>query len=140
MLNAQPMNLKVAMLTGHSLFADGLVSKLREYSNSFELRVFDDQPDTVKELAAFHPFAVILEDNGRQPTHSWSLQQLLGILPGLMIVFLNLGQPEIMVIHGEQYAANGAMELMEIIQQSRKNLAHEFVQVVSEVQKGQFVG
>lgn len=134
------MELKVAMLTGHSLFADGLVSKLREYSNSFELRVFDDQPDTVKELAAFHPFAVILEDNGTQPTRSWSLQQLLGILPGLMIIFLNLGQSEIMVIHGEQYAANGALELMEIIQQSREAPAHEFARAAQDIQKDQLIG
>lgn len=134
------MELKVAMLTGHSLFADGLASKLREYSNSFELRMFDDQPDVVKELAAFHPFAVILEDNGTQSIRTWSLQQLLGILPGLMIIFLNLGQSEIMVIHGEQYAANGALDLMEIIQQSREDTTHEFARTVREVRKDQFIG
>jgi hypothetical protein len=120
------MELKVAMLTGHSLFADGLASKLSEYSNSFELRVFDDRPDGLKALAAFQPFAVILEDNETQPVRTWSLQQLLGILPGLMIIFLNIGQSKITVIRGEQYAANGASELMAIIQQSRQSPAHEF--------------
>ena len=118
-------NSRIAILTGHSLLADGIISRLREYPESLELRVFDNnEPNLIADIETFHPLAVILEESESQQIEHHSLKQLLNILPSLIIIYLRLGQSRIQIIQSEQYPANGVRELVDIIQQSKDHFSY----------------
>ena len=113
------MESKIAILTGHSLLADGLVSRLRDYPEAAELKVFDGQePDILNQLIAFKPSVLILEEEGTQSNNACSLKKILALLPNLLVIYLHLGRPEVQVIQSEQCPANGVKELLEIIRLS----------------------
>ena len=113
------MESKIAILTGHSLLADGLVSRLRDYPEAAELKVFDGQEaDILNQLIAFKPSVLILEEEETQSNNACSLKKILALLPNLLVIYLHLGRPEVQVIQSEQCPANGVKELLEIIRLS----------------------
>lgn len=118
-------NSRIAILTGHSLLADGIISRLREYPETLELRVFDNkEPNVMTDIETFHPLAVILEESESQQFESCSLKQILNILPSPVVIYLRLGQPRIQIIQSEQCPANGVRELVDIIQQSKNHFSY----------------
>ena len=113
------MESKIAILTGHSLLADGLVSRLRDYPEAAELKVFDGRElDILNQLIAFKPSVLILEEEETQSNNACSLKKILALLPNLLVIYLHLGRPEVQVIQSEQCPANGVKELLEIIRLS----------------------
>lgn len=113
---------RVALLTDHSLFADGLASRLREYLGSLELQVFDaGQTDALAQVAAFHPAVVILEESEARQPKPCLLKEMLNILPNLTIIYLRLEQEDIQVIESERCSAKETKEVVEIIRQARSH-------------------
>ena len=110
------MKTRVAILTGHSLLADGLISRLREYAEQLELQVFDiEQADALAQVIAFQPLALIMEESASQPPEGCSLKTILTALPNTLVIYLRLGDGDIQVIQSEQHHANGVQELLEFI-------------------------
>jgi hypothetical protein len=119
------MNARIAMMTNHSLFAEGLISRLREYPEQLDLRIFDHlQPDVVSHLVDFKPLVIILEENEEQQFNIGTFKQMLAILPNLLIIYLYLNQPDILIIQSERYLASGVGELVDIIRQTNSQLGH----------------
>jgi hypothetical protein len=119
------MNARIAMMTNHSLFAEGLISRLREYPEQLDLRIFDLlQPDVVSHIVDFKPLVIILEENEAQQFNIGTFKQMLAILPNLLIIYLYLNQPDILIIQSERYLANGVGELVDIIRQTNSQLGH----------------
>ena len=126
-------NSRIAILTGHSLLADGIISRLREYSEALDLRVFDNnEPNVMIDIEMFHPLVVILEESESQQFESCSLKQILNLLPNLMVIYLRLGQPNIQIIQCEECLANGVQELVDIIQQSKDHFSY----ILADTAKG----
>ena len=113
------MESKIAILTAHSLLADGLISRLQDYPDVAELKIFDGQePDVLDQLVVFKPLVLILEEAESPSSNTASLKQILAILPNLLVIYLHLGRSEVQVIQSEQCPANGVKELLEIIRLS----------------------
>jgi hypothetical protein len=118
------METRVAILTGHSLLADGLISRLREYAEQLELQVFDiEQANVLSQITAFHPLALILEENKSGQAESCSLKSILTALPNTLVIYLGLGDDDIHVIQSEQHHAGGVQELLEIIRPTTEKQA-----------------
>ena len=116
------MDSKIAILTDHSLLAEGLISRLRGYLDSLELQVFDvNQADVLTQIVAFHPSVIILEEIEPQQLETCSLKRMLSLLPNLMVIYLRLGEQNIQVIESEQYPAKEVREVVDIIRQSRSH-------------------
>ena len=116
------MDSKIAILTDHSLLAEGLISRLRGYLDSLELQVFDvNQADVLTQIVAFHPSVIILEEIEPQQFETCSLKRMLSLLPNLMVIYLRLGEQNIQVIESEQYPAKEVREVVDIIRQSRSH-------------------
>jgi hypothetical protein len=116
----EKMDAKIAMMTNHSLFAEGVISRLREYPEQLDLQVFDlSQPDVISHVIEFKPLVVILEENEEQHFNISSFKHIFAMLPNLLIIYLYLDQPDILIIQSERHSANGVGELMDIIRQTR---------------------
>jgi hypothetical protein len=119
------MNARIAMMTNHSLFAEGLISRLREYPEQLDLQIFDLlQPDVVSHVVEFKPLVIILEENEEQQFNIGTFKKMLAILPNLLIIYLYLNQPDILIIQSEHYLASGVGELVDIIRQTNSQLGH----------------
>jgi len=117
------MDARIAVMTNHSLFAEGLISRLREYPEQLDLKVFDLlQPDVVSHVVDFKPLVVILEENEEQQFSFRCFKEMLAIMPNLLIIYLYINQPDILIIQSEHYLANGVGELVDIIRQTNSQL------------------
>jgi hypothetical protein len=132
------MNARIAMMTNHSLFAEGLISRLREYPEQLELQIFDLlQPDVVSHVVEFKPLVIILEENEEQQFNIGTFKKMLAILPNLLIIYLYLNQPDILIIQSEHYFANGVGELVDIIRQTNSQLGHFLQKPAPQLQGAQ---
>jgi|OpeIllAssembly_1097287.scaffolds.fasta_scaffold202445_2 hypothetical protein len=132
------MNARIAMMTNHSLFAEGLISRLREYPEQLDLQIFDLlQPDVVSHVVDFKPLVIILEENEDQQFNISSFKEMLAILPNLLIIYLYLNQPDILIIQGEHYLANGVGELVDIIRRTNNQLGHFLQKPAPQLQGAQ---
>jgi hypothetical protein len=114
------MDSRIAILTTHSLLADGLISSLRNHHHeAMEFKVFDrTQTNILQEIADFKPLVLILEELDKEQAGECSLKQILALLPSVLVICLHLGSPDIQVIHSESCPASGVEKLLEIIRLS----------------------
>ena len=113
------MDTRIAILTSHSLLADGLVSCLKEFSSQLKVQVFDvTQADVLSEVFGFQPLAIILEKERSQQYETCSLQHILATFPNITVIYLHMDDSEVQVILSEQHIANGVRDLIEIIHPS----------------------
>jgi hypothetical protein len=78
---------RIAVLSGRTLFAEGLAASLRRDLNEQAVRTIDaHQPELIEQLVAFEPRVVILDATDDDVNHRYPLDALLGALPGLTIL------------------------------------------------------
>lgn len=110
---------KVVALTGNSLLVQGLVSRLREYSHIFELRVVDlSAPDSLQQVAKFQPEIIIFEEGDLKDTRRPSLADFLNTLPQVILVELRLDDPSVQLIQSIRFKAHTTDDLVQIFRTS----------------------
>jgi len=110
------MDARIAILTAHSLFADGIISRLREYPTRVEFQVFDiGEAGVLAQALAFNPSAIFLEGEVSSRYEDCSLEQLLTNFPNVTVVFLHISESKIQVILSEQYVASDVRALVEFL-------------------------
>ncbi|MBI5934800.1 MAG: hypothetical protein HY867_13940 [Chloroflexi bacterium] len=110
------MDARIAILTAHSLFADGITSRLQEYSTRLEFQVFDiGEAGFLAQVLAFNPSVIFLEEEVSSRYEECSLEQLLTNFTNVTIVFLHISESKIQVILSEQYVASDVHTLVEFL-------------------------
>ncbi len=113
------MQTRVVILSGHSLFAEGVANRLRQYLQQVELEIVDPrQPDVMLQVAAARPSIVILDMTDTVVTRFCSLSKLLRSLPALKVIRLDPQQEQIQIVTSEQRSAVEVHDLVEVIEQS----------------------
>lgn len=108
----------VIILTGQSLFAEGVASRLREYPHEVDVRVVDPSgPDALELVSQHRPVTVILDANDTEAMQSCPLSKLMFANPEIKVVRLDSQQNTIQVVTSEQHQAGTIQDLLGIIQQ-----------------------
>ena len=111
------MSLCLVILSGRSLFAAGVASRLQQYLPEVELRIIDlRQPDAARQIASIQPAAVILDVTDPEVNQLLPLTQLLQLHPSLKVIHLDPHQADIQVITSKQYRATEVRDLIQMIQ------------------------
>lgn len=109
------MRVRVVVLMGRSLFAAGVISRMQQHQNKFDLQVVDSrQPNAVAQVMAIQPFVVILDEADPESRHC-SLDELLTALPSLRVIRLNPQSDQIQVIQWEWRQATEVHDLIQAI-------------------------
>ncbi len=111
---------RVVILSGHSLFAEGVASRLRQHLEQLELLTVDSgQSDALDRVLVAQPAAVILDasDAGEATPHC-SVDKLLRSLPSLKIIRLDPQYSTVQVVTSEQRPAGEVSDLIKVIQPS----------------------
>jgi DNA-binding NarL/FixJ family response regulator len=107
----------VVILSGHTLFTEGVAARLRQHENLLDLHVVDaDRGDALQQVVSAKPSAVILDDGDPQVTRHCSLSQLFQALPEVRIVRLDPERDQIQLLTGEQRLAADIADLINVIQ------------------------
>ena len=110
---------RIVILSGQSLFAEGVANGLRQYLQLAEIEIVDPrQPDAMAQIATAQPSAVILDGNAAGETRSCSLSGLLLAFPELKLIFLNSREDQAQVVTSERHLTARIRDLAQVIEQS----------------------
>ena len=113
------IQMRVVILSGQSLFAQGIASRLEQYLESVELEVMlPRQSDVINRMAAVRPSVVILDPSDTEVAQFCSLDQLLLSFSQLKVICLDPEQGHMQVVTSEQHAAGSIRDLAKVIDQS----------------------
>jgi DNA-binding NarL/FixJ family response regulator len=108
----------VIILSGYSLFAEGVANRLREYLKQVEIKVINPQhPDAMPQIIAAQPSFVVLDITDPEVTRLCPFSKLLFLLPKLKIIGLNPQREKAQVVTCEQRQAVNVLDLVEVIEQ-----------------------
>ena len=114
---------RVVILSSHSLFADGIASRLHQYPMRVDVHfVNPQQQDYVEQITTLQPAAVIMAAAETETSPSCVLCELLTALENVTIVRLEVQQKDIRVITSEQRQFEEVRDILEILDQSPRML------------------
>ncbi len=109
---------RVVILSGYSLFAEGVASRLRRYLQLVEFKILDPrQPDAMAQIAAAQPAVVILDSADTGVAQFCSLSNLLLEFPKLRIICLDSQHEQIQVVTSVQHTMANVRDLVGVIDQ-----------------------
>lgn len=107
---------RVVVLSSHSLYAEGVLSRLKAHSNTLELHVVDaDRSDAMDQIVAIQPTAVIVDASDKDVNAHCPLGRLLRDLPGVRIIRLDPINNGFQLVTSEQHEAEEVQELLTIL-------------------------
>ncbi len=113
------MQKRVVILAGHSLFAEGVASRLRKYIDRFNLKVLDiNEEDVLSKIVSLKPATVILDAMNAETSENLPLSKLLKALPEVTIIRLDPQQTQVQVVTSEERMLDEVKDLIDVIQES----------------------
>jgi len=113
------MQMRVVILSSHSLFAEGVASRLREYPQRVDVRFVDpQQPDYVEQITAIHPAAIVIDAADTNNSQYCLLCDLLMSFSNVTIIRLEAQQKDIQIVTSVLHPLNEVRDLIEIVEQS----------------------
>jgi DNA-binding NarL/FixJ family response regulator len=107
---------RVIVLSGQSLFAEGIAARLSEQLGQQQLVTIDArEPGAVQRVIQANPAAVILDATDEDVARTCPLSTLLDALPALKIVRLNPENDQIQVVTSQRRQAWKVQDLVELI-------------------------
>ena len=107
---------RVVVLSSHSLYAEGVLTRLKAHSNKLDLHVVDaEQRDALEQIITIQPTAVIVDASDKDANEHCPLGRLLSDLPGVRIICLDPINKGFQLVTSEQHDANEVQELLAIL-------------------------
>ena len=111
---------KVVILSGRSIFAEGVASRLQQNMDELEIEVVDvRKPQALEGVVATQPSTVIFDATDAEVTGGDWLSRLLTALPMLQIVSIDPLQDQIQVVTSEQRPMGQVHELVDVIRKCK---------------------
>lgn len=106
----------VVVLSSHTLFAEGVSSRLQARAETLDLSIVDARNSTALEkIITLRPQAVIVDASDPETSLNCPINQLLASLPALKIIRLDPGQSGFQVVTSAQHIAHEIDDLLEVI-------------------------
>ena len=106
----------VAILTGNSLLAEGVISRLRQHPDQLDLRVIETtNPCAIKQIIDIQPSTVILDDSDPIVAQQSLIDTLLTNIPSLTLIRLDPQSTQIQVVHWEEHRVSKVRDLLEVL-------------------------
>ena len=110
------MRQQVVIMSDHSLFAQGVASRFKQYPERVHLHfVNPGDDDSFDQIAAIRPAAVILSSSEADMKESGLLCDLISAFPSIRIIRLAVDQDPVQVITSEQSQLNEVRDLLDLL-------------------------
>ena len=110
------MSNRIVILSNHSIFAEGIASRLRQYPQRADVHFIDpQQPDYLSEIMALRPSAVIINAADTETSQCCLLCDLLTHLTSITIIRLQVQEKDLQVVTSTQHRFNEVRDILDII-------------------------
>jgi hypothetical protein len=107
---------RVVVLTAHSLFTEGIATRLRQHLDQIDLKVVDSRgPRCLASIRQARPAVILLEASDEITSGFCTLERLLEVAPEAKVVRLDRDLDRIQVITGELKAVQGPSDLIHLL-------------------------
>jgi DNA-binding NarL/FixJ family response regulator len=107
----------VVILSGHTLFTEGVAARLRRHEDWLDLHMVDaHRGDALQQVVSARPATVILDADDPQVSRHCSLSELFQALPQVRVVRLDPEANRIQLLTSEQRQAVDIADLIDVIQ------------------------
>lgn len=111
----------VVVLSSHTLFAEGVSSRLRNHNDALQLCIIDARrEDAMERINAVRPDAIIVDASDAEASLNCPINQLLASLPALKIIRLDPEQAGFQVVTSAQHSAHEVDDLLKVINSGDK--------------------
>lgn len=112
------MFLHIVILSGRSLFSEGVASRMREYPQRVDVHFVDpQQPDYIDHIHAIRPAAILVDAADTNKLQCELLCDLLMSLANVMVIRLDVHKNDIQIVTSVQRPLKELRELIEIVEQ-----------------------
>jgi hypothetical protein len=116
LLEARMSKPAVVVLSSHTLFAEGVSSRLQTRAETLSLSIVDARSSTaLEQIIALEPHAVIVDASDWETGFHCPINQLLASLPALKIIRLDPEQSGFQVVTSAQHIASEVDDLLDVI-------------------------
>jgi DNA-binding NarL/FixJ family response regulator len=106
----------VVVLSSHTLFAEGVTSRLQLRDEALNLSVIDARSsDAMDQIITVVPDAVIVDASDKEAGLNCPINELLAAVPALKIIRLDPEQSGFQVVTSAQHIAHEVDDLLEVI-------------------------
>ena len=113
------MQTRVVILSHNRLFAEGVMSRLRQYLKDAHLEVADPgQLDVMARITSARPSIIIADLSDFETVQLWPFTALLFSTPALKIIGLDPEQEQIQVVTSCRRRAAAVRDLVDVIEPS----------------------
>ncbi len=107
----------VVILSGKSLFAEGIASRLSQYPQQVMVEVIDPEtPDCLARIATQQPAVIIVDASDGVTMELCPLSRLLVSLPDVKVIHLDSQKDQIQVVTSEQRPVAEVQDLIKMIE------------------------
>ena len=111
--------MRVVILSSHSLYTEGVASRLREYPQDVDVRFVDPQQQGyIERVRSIQPAAIVINALDSNNSLNCLLCDLLISFSTVMIILIGSQLGDIQIITSRQHPLNQVRELIEIIENS----------------------
>jgi DNA-binding NarL/FixJ family response regulator len=108
---------RVVILSGHSLFAEGVASTLKKHEDRIDLRIIDiSEEDILSRLVSLKPATVILDALDTDTRERIRLSALLQALHEVSVIQLDPQQSQVQVVTSREHKLSEVQDLIDLIQ------------------------
>ena len=109
-------NKRVLILSSHSLFAEGIASRLLELSAQLEISFIDPRHlDLSDQIKAVEPTVIILDASDPNMSELCPIHSLFALRPTVKIIRLDSQREDIQVLTSRSFQAAKVSDLYDII-------------------------
>jgi DNA-binding NarL/FixJ family response regulator len=106
----------VVILSGHSLFAEGIASRLQQHIEQVDVVFVDpDQETYLDRLAEIQPSTVFIDALDEKTTQCCLLCELLIAFPEITLVRLTVDQEDVQFIASQKHCFEEVQDLIDIL-------------------------
>jgi len=106
----------VVILSDHSLFAQGVASRFEQFPERVVLHfVHPNEEDSLDQIAAIEPDAVILSASEADMKEQCLLCDLISAFPSIRIIRLTVDQDPVQVITSQQSKIEEVVDLLDLL-------------------------
>ena len=106
---------RVVILSGHSLFAEGIASRLQHVERVEVVFVDPEQEAYLDQIAEIQPSTVFIDALDDKTTQCCLLCELLIAFPDITLVRLTVDQKDVQVIASQKQCFEEVQDLIEIL-------------------------
>ena len=110
---------RLIILSNHTLFAEGVASRLRQYPARVEVHFVDpQQADYLDLIKAIRPSAVVIDAADTDSTQCCLLCDLLMALENVTLIRLDVQHKDIQIVTSLQRPLAEVKDIIEIVEQA----------------------